>query len=265
MAQPVFALRTHSHWPQAHNRWVQARLPWSKKMLGLFESNKNKALRIDEKTPITKADYVIVDTELTGLDEKKDSIVSIGAVRMSGGTIELGNTFYRLVSPRTELTAQSVVIHEITPTEVESKPGIADVLGDFFEFCGDRVLVGHFISIDVSFLNREMKRTRRTGIRNPVLDTFSIYEWLRNRNKSRDCLATPLAGYRLHDIAKCFGIPVNGAHNAVIDAFVTAQLLQRFFPLLVEAGVDDIGDLLRIGTPFEGGDSFRLTNEFGNF
>ena len=43
---------------------------------------------------------VVVDTELTGLDEKKDSIVSIGAVRMTGGRIELGDMFYRLVSPR---------------------------------------------------------------------------------------------------------------------------------------------------------------------
>ena len=49
--------------------------------------------------------YVVVDTELTGLDEKKDSIVSIGAVRMTGGRIELGDMFYRLVSPRTQLTA----------------------------------------------------------------------------------------------------------------------------------------------------------------
>jgi len=234
-------------------------------MLGLFESNKNKTLRIDDTTPITKASYVVVDTELTGLDEKKDSIVSLGAVRMTGGSIDLGNTFYRLISPRTELSAASVVIHEITPSDVESKPGIDAVFGEFLDFCGDAVLAGHFISIDLSFLNRDMRRIRGTEIPNPALDTFSIYEWLRKRNKSRDCMATPLAGYRLYDIVKCFDIAVNGAHNAIMDAFITAQLLQRFLPLLAEAGVRDIGDLLRIGTPFKGGDNFRLTSEFGNF
>jgi len=233
-------------------------------MLSLFERKKNKQ-KIDRSVPISEARYVVLDTELTGLDEKKDSIVSIGAVRMTGGRIELGNTFYRLVSPRTELKASSVVIHEITPSEVAAKPGIDTVLAEFTEFCGDAILAGHFISIDLSFLNREMKRISGKDIPNPAIDTFTIYEWLRKRNKSRDCFATPFAGYRLYDIVKCFDVPVNGAHNALMDAFITAQLLQRFFPLLIEAGAEDIGDLIKIGIPFKGGDHFNLSGEFSNF
>ncbi len=233
-------------------------------MLGLFE-RKEQTPRIDEKKLITEARYVVVDTELTGLDEKKDSVVSIGAVRMTGGRIELGDAFYRLVSPRTELSAASVVIHEITPSEVAAKPAIDTVLADFLEFCGGAVLVGHFVSIDLNFLNREMRRTRRAGIRNSALDTFSIYEWLRKRNKARDCFVMAPEGYRLYDIVKCFDIPVNGAHNAIKDAFTTAQLFQRFFPMLLETGARHIGDLLKIGTPFEGGDQFRLTGVITNF
>jgi DNA polymerase-3 subunit epsilon len=207
-------------------------------MFNLFERKKKPG--IDIKTPINDVRYVAVDTELTGLDENKDSIVSIGAVRMTGGRIDLGETFYRLVSPRTELTAASVVIHEIMPSEVVASPGIEPVLAEFLEFCGTDVLVGHFISIDLAFLNREMKRLRGHEIPNAVIDTFSIYEWLQKRRKSRDCFATPLTGFRLYDIVKCFGIPVNGAHNAIMD-------------------------LLNIGIPFEGGDRFRLSGEISNF
>ncbi|HEY6011820.1 MAG TPA: 3'-5' exonuclease [Nitrospirota bacterium] len=220
---------------------------------------------IDERMPLREVGYVVVDTELTGLDEKRDSIVSIGAVRMNGAVIDIGNAFYRLVSPRTALSASSVVIHEITPSDVEAKPAIDTVLQEFLDFCGNAVLVGHFISIDLGFLNREMKRERGAAIRNPVLDTFSMYEWLRKRNKVRSCTTDAAGAYRLYDIVKCFDIPVNGAHNAVVDAYITAQLLQRFFSLFEEAGAGDIGDLLRIGTPFEGGDRFQLTNEFSNF
>jgi DNA polymerase-3 subunit epsilon len=234
-------------------------------MFSLFGWKGTKFRGIDKRMRIMEASYVTLDTELTGLDDKKDSIVSIGAVRMTGTSIGLGDTFYRVVSPRTEMSAVSVMIHEITPSEVESKPCIDTCFDEFLEFCGDAVLVGHFITIDLSFLNRDMKRIRGVEIPNPPLDTFSIYEWLRKRNKSRDCFATPLSGYKLHDIVKCFDIAVNGAHNALMDAFTTAQLLQRFLPLLAEAGVHDIGDLLRIGKPFKGGDNFRLTNEFGNF
>ncbi len=233
-------------------------------MLSLFE-RKEKKQKIDTSVPISEAQYVVLDTELTGLDEKKDSIVSIGAVRMTGGRIELGNTFYRLVSPRTELKASSVVIHEITPSEVRTEPNIDTVLAEFTEFCGDAILAGHFISIDLSFLNREMKRISGKDIPNPAIDTFTIYEWLRKRHKSRDCFATPSAGYRLYDIVQCFDVPVSGAHNALMDAFITAQLLQRFLPLLNEAGAEDIGDLIKIGIPFKGGDHFNLSGEFSNF
>ncbi len=232
-------------------------------MLNLF--GKKKKTGTEKHALMTEAHYVVVDLELTGLDEKKDSIVSIGAVHMHGGAIDLGNTFYRLVSPRTELKASSVVIHEITPSEVAKEPSIDSLIGEFLDFCGDAILVGHFVDIDLGFLNRELKRIRGTRLVNPVIDTISIYEWLRKRNKSGSCPATLFSGYRLYDIVKCFGISVNGAHNALMDAFTTAQLLQRFFPLLKEAGAKDISDLLIIGFPFKGGDRFGLLGEFGNF
>jgi DNA polymerase-3 subunit epsilon len=233
-------------------------------MFSLF-GRKHKQLGFSEKTSIRETPYVVVDTELTGLDEAKDSIVSIGAVRMTGSRIELGNTFYRLVSPRTELTAASVVIHEITPSDVKEEPGIEQVLEEFLAFCGNAVLVGHFVSIDLSFLNRELNRAGKPGIANAAIDTFSMYDWLKSRRLPYACFEKTPERFRLFDIVKCFGIPVNGAHNAIQDAFATAQLFQRFLPLLAEAGVSDIRDLLRRGTPFKGGDSFKLTNEFGNF
>lgn len=234
-------------------------------MFGLAGKKEKKLRGIDPKTSITSVRYVVVDTELTGLDEKKDGIVSIGAVRMTGGKIGLGDIFYRLVSPKEKLTADSVVIHEITPSDVAAQPAIDTVLAEFLDYAAGDILVGHFISIDLAFINREMKRLYGHEINNAAIDTFTIDEWLRKRLKSRKCLAKPLSGYRLYDIATNLGIPVNTSHNAIADAFTTAQLLQRFIPLLLEAGVQDIGELLRCGKPFEGGDRFRITGDFGNF
>ena len=142
-------------------------------MLGLFERKEKKCL-VDECMPVTEARYVVVDTELTGLDGKKDSIVSLGAVRMAGGRLNVGNTFYRLASPESELSAKSIVIHEITPSDVAAKPAIGAVLRDFTEFCGDDIVVGHFVSIDLEFINRELLRTRGSGLPNRVVDTFSV-------------------------------------------------------------------------------------------
>jgi DNA polymerase-3 subunit epsilon len=213
---------------------------------------------------VDAARYVVIDLELTGLDERRDSIVSLGALRMEGGRIDLGTTFSRLVSPRTELSAASVVIHEITPSEVEAKPGIDAVLDEFLAFCGADVVVGHCVGIDLAFLNRERKRRRMPPVRNAAVDTPALYEWLRKRNAGQACFALPPeAG--LYEVAACFGIPVNGAHKALMDAFITAQLFQRMLPVLVASGVETIGQLMKIAHPYKGGDRFRTTGEIGNF
>jgi DNA polymerase-3 subunit epsilon len=234
--------------------------------LSIFhKDNAIKVKNIDESIPITDARYVVVDTELTGLNEKRDSIVSIGALRMRGGRIDLGDTFYRLVNPETELTAKSVVIHEITPSEVMQKPNINTVLSEFIEFCGDDVIIGHCISIDLSFIDREMKRIFGHPLKNAVLDTFTIYEWLSRKAASHKAFSKPLRDYRLYEMARYFGVPVSGAHNAIMDAYITAQLFQRFIPILLEAGVRQIGHLLMAGNPSRGGDRFRLSSEAINF
>jgi DNA polymerase-3 subunit epsilon len=235
-------------------------------MFELFGGKAKAQHLIDGTIPVTEARYVAIDTELTGLDEKKDAIVSLGAVRMTGGTVHLGETFYRLVNPGTRITAESVVIHEITPDDVRGQPGIETALRDFLFYCGRDVLVGHFVSIDLGFLCRDARRISGAPLENPVIDIFSIYTWLRMRMQTAACFAAPEKGITLYDIARCFHIGVEGAHNAVQDAFLTAQLLQRFLPMLKEAGAMDVGDLLRIGVPFDGGDHHhRPTSEFSNF
>ena len=82
-------------------------------------------------TGLRDASFVVLDTELTGLNERKDSIVSLGAVRMSGTRIYLGDPFYRLVRPRTALTRESVIIHGIMPSDVAEEQDIASVLAQF--------------------------------------------------------------------------------------------------------------------------------------
>jgi DNA polymerase-3 subunit epsilon len=234
-------------------------------MFGLLKDRPQKTQYIDPATPLADVRLVVVDTELTGLDEKRDCIVSIGAVRMSGGAIDIGDTFYQLVNPEKQLSAGSVVIYEITPSEVASKPPIGTVLADFLEFAGNDLLMGHFISLDLAFLNREMKKIIGHKVPNPALDTYSIYEWLTKRLMNHDCFAATAAGCRLYDIIKCFGIPVSGAHNAIMDAYTTALLFQRFIPLLAEAGISNIGDLLHIGKPLKGGERCLVNSEFNNF
>lgn len=200
---------------------------------------------------LDQAHYAVLDTELTGLDKKKDSIVSFGAVKMVGGSIKLGESYYRLVKPGSKMNHESVVVHEITPSEVDQKPSIKTVLPEFIAYCGSDILVGHFLSIDLHFINREMKRILKASLNNPVLDTRKIVEWLRWNSQSSSSDPLLAKDFELYEIARAQGIPVQGAHNALMDAFMTAQVFQRLIPQLFKAGIKTLGEALKIGDPYK--------------
>ncbi len=221
-----------------------------------------RRVSVDRNRRIQEACYLVLDTELTGLDERTDSIVSIGAVKMTGGRIELGSTFYRLANPEKDLTAESVVIHQITPSEVSQQPDIRSVMSEFSEFCGDAIIVGYCVAIDMEFLNREMKRWFGHAIDNPVIDVYPIFEWAVRRENFRVTLP---AQQGLYDIARNFGISVNGAHNAMIDAFITAQVFQRLLPILGDSGIENLGDLLKLSQRIRGGDRHSIARGLSNF
>src|SRR5689334_21666768 len=114
--------------------------------------------------------YVVFDTELTGLNEQKDTLLSIGALRMKGGSLLLGETFHRLIKPSNPITPQSVVIHQITPSDVHAEAPAQTVLEEFFQFCGPSILVGHFVQIDIEFISKETDEI----LNRPRIDTVSL-------------------------------------------------------------------------------------------
>jgi DNA polymerase-3 subunit epsilon len=238
--------------------------------VGLLEWFFGKGARVRDSAPASpglagNARYVVADTELTGLDPRRDDIVSIGAVRMAGGRIELGGSYHEFVRPEAEMSASSVAIHGITPSQVAEKPPIDTVLAAFLRYCGDDIIVGHCLSIDLAFLNREARRIFGAPLRNPVIDTLSLYGWLRTRQAGHPVFSTPLNGLRLYDMAKSFGIPVEGAHDALADAFITAQLFQRFLPMLDGFGIRETNDLLRVGDPGMQGENIFAPGGRANF
>jgi DNA polymerase-3 subunit epsilon len=205
---------------------------------------------VDLALPIGAARYVVMDTELTGLDVKRDSIVSVGAVGMRGGRILLGETFYEMVSPETAMRSSSIVVHGITPSDVADKPAIDIVIEDLLKFCEGAVVVGHFLSLDLGFLNKEMKRLHNAKFPQPVADTLQIHAWMQDHSRGfSNQYCSSEENKDLFSLAKKYHIPVSEAHNALMDAFITAQIFQRFLSLLPGLGVRTVKDLLRIAKP----------------
>jgi DNA polymerase-3 subunit epsilon len=204
--------------------------------------------RIKKDSLIKDCRFVVFDTELSGLDPKKDFIVSIGALKMNGNVIHIGSEFNRLIRPEGKMTKKSVEIHGIMPGELEAGSSIEEVLPEFLHYITDSVLVGHFVHIDMKFLKAGLKRMGYGAIVNPALDTHGIHEWLRENSTSfRKHYRGGTGKTDLFTVAHSYGIDVETAHNAVNDAFITAQLFQKFLCFLDAEGMRTLGELIDIG------------------
>jgi len=214
-----------------------------------FTSTKGDSIYTDTgNIRIDEASYVVFDTELSGLDPARDFIVSIGALKMTGGKIELGNEFYRLVKPAGEMTRKSVEIHGITPKELETARGLDEILPELIDYITDSVLVGHFVSIDMAFVNAALKVKYSKKLGNPAIDTGAVHEWLSDNGEAfRKRYRGGSEKTDLFSIANRCGITIDSTHNALNDAFITAQLFQRFIYYLEEGGIHSLKDLLDIG------------------
>lgn len=58
-------------------------------------------------------EYVVFDTETTGLNPKKDEILSIGAVKIKGNKILTSQTFEVYIKNSKEISSKSIEIHGI--------------------------------------------------------------------------------------------------------------------------------------------------------
>lgn len=200
------------------------------------------------KTPIGEVDFVAFDTELTGLEPRRDSIISIGAVKLRGSRILPGETFYRLVRPATELKREGVVIHELTHSDLEAAHEPAEVVAELLELIGGTVLIGHFVHIDTAFLGRAMKRCFGVKLNNPAVDTAVVHDWLTDNEPAWARHHGGISAKQdLFSMAARYGITVDKAHDAFSDAYVTAQLFQRFCYFLHQGGVKTLKDLLSVG------------------
>lgn len=212
-----------------------------------LDRHKDVRKRLDTQKPLEETEFVVFDTELTGLSFKRDSIVSIGALKMRGGMILPGEDFYRLVRPETELKGASVCIHEITPTELIFAQSAPEVLVEFIDYIGDAVLVGHFVSIDTTFTSKALRKHFGLKLHSHAIDTVILHDWFVEHNA---ILSRHWGGMcrekNLFIMAKHYGVDPGMAHNALSDAFVTAQLFQRLMAFLPESGIKTIGGLLKV-------------------
>ena len=192
-----------------------------------------------DQTPVEAVRFVVLDTETTGLDPRRDSIVSIGAIAVSECQIMLGDTFETMVQVRYNTAA--TLVHGITRDEARAGMAEADATCAFLDYLRDGVIVGHHIGHDIAMLDAVCERHFDLSLLNRHLDTGGLYLHLEHDGAFAD--QTPQPDLSLDGLCERFGIRPHDRHTAPGDAFLTAQIFLRLLRLAGRYGRQTLGAL----------------------
>src|SRR3954470_12874810 len=159
---------------------------------------------------------IVLDTETTGLDPLRgDRLVEIGCVEMFN-RMPTGQFYHVYINPERDMPAEAFAVHGLSTQFLSDKPFFHEVVDEFLAFIGDAPLVIHNASFDISFINAELDRIKRTAIpRDRLVDTLLLA-----RRKH------PGVSNRLDDLCSRYAIDNSRRtkHGALLDAELLAEV-----------------------------------------
>nr|WP_275442836.1 3'-5' exonuclease [Pseudoalteromonas sp. OOF1S-7] len=165
-------------------------------------------------------DLVVLDLELTGLDPKRDEIVSAAWVEIRQGRIILG-TARHVVNKEVRQLGQSPVIHGVDERALALGCSLRTLLQQLAEVLEQSMLVCHNAILDWGFLKRAFVQHEIVMRPERILDTMQIerQRLLRQgQTLAADCLTLSACRQR-------YDLPSACEHHALSDALSTAELL----------------------------------------
>lgn len=171
-------------------------------------------------TPFRDAEFVSLDIETTGLDAATADMLSVGWVLVREGKVDLGTAESYIVQPSGDV-GDSASVHGLTDTIVEAGHGWSVVLNKIIEVLTGRVLLVHHAGLDKVLLDRMCRRRFGMPLHVPVADTLAI----EHRRQRRRHHVDEKQSLKLGDLRDAYRLPRYNAHDCLVDAIATAELL----------------------------------------
>ena len=189
-------------------------------------------------------EFIVFDTETTGLSAKTERLTEIGAVRVKNG--EILDTFDIFVNPEKHIPEKITELTGINDDMVKDALKEKEAVSEFFNFCKDcKVIVAHNADFDTSFLKAVCQRHDITYDYTSV-DTLAICR----------CMFPELKNHKLDTIVRHLNIGKFNHHRACDDAGVLAKI---FIELMDRMKTDySLSDISQINNGLNGGDVKKL-------
>ena len=194
-----------------------------------------KNLVINPKGQDLNTEYIVFDIETTGLSQKKNKIIEIGAVKVKDG--EEIDRFSEFINPEEPIPYSIEQLTSITDEMVMHAPTVDVILPKFLEFCGDDIVVAHNAAFDTGFIK---KNAKDLGMKfdNTIMDTMTLSH----------VLLPELGKFTLDRVCKALNVKNEHHHRAVDDANATAKIFVKLYEMLVERGVKTVENVNELGS-----------------
>lgn len=180
-------------------------------------------------------EFVVIDCETTGISPHNDAITEIAAISICGG--EQTGTFHTLINPQQELSRRIIELTSITNEELVSCPTVEQILPSLLEFIGKKIIIGHNVKFDISFINSALVRNSYHVLDNQYIDTLSVSKKIYNKE---------VQNFKLGTLARHIKTKNQPTHRAYKDVLATIDLFHDLIERSSSLGVSGVKDFVKI-------------------
>ena len=177
-----------------------------------------RATRLPWRTSWRSAGFLVIDVETTGLDVRRDEVISFAGVPVERGRILVGGVVSGLVGPSAPPSASSIRIHGLRAQDLAGAPTGYGALAPLAVALSGRIPVAHAAWIEQGFLGPGL-RAAGAALPSRFVDTALLWRLLCVLRGEADPGVRSLVG-----IATTLGLPMHRPHEADGDALTTAQV-----------------------------------------
>lgn len=176
-------------------------------------------------------EWVALDCETTGLDRRRDQIISIGAVRIVGNRLLTSQRLELLVRPERAMKADSVRVHGLRESDVARGIDPGQAMRRLLDFIDSRPLVGYFLEFDVAMINREIWPMLGVRLPQPKIEVSAMYYDFKNSRLPVQQRGGDI-DLRFATMMDDLDLPLRGAHDAINDAVMAGLAFVKLRRLL---------------------------------
>lgn len=174
------------------------------------------------KTYLSKLDkksnrYVALSIDTTGLNPKKDVILSFGAIAVVKDNILVGDVF-EVTIPQYKFLHDNAMPNDFLLESEQPKLSEVQALEFLINYIGNATLVGYRINFDIEMINEALEKLGCGRLKNEALDIEVMYKKLHDINDKN---------FSLDELSNLFKIAKTERISTTDEAFTIALLFLK--------------------------------------